>query len=68
VAFVALVGVMLWYRAIPGWEIIFLPFLILLAIATSLGVGLWLSALTAIYRDFRFIVPFIVQVDCSSAR
>lgn len=62
VAFVALIGVMLWYGVIPGTAVLTLPLFILLAVAASLAVGLWLSALTAIYRDFRFIVPFIVQV------
>jgi lipopolysaccharide transport system permease protein len=62
VAFVTLILVMLWFGVMPSIAIVTLPLFILLAIMTSLAVGLWLSALTAIYRDFRYIVPFIIQV------
>jgi lipopolysaccharide transport system permease protein len=56
-----LVVLMIWYRYTPPAAIIVLPFFVLLAFAASLGVGLWISALLVQYRDFRFIVPFIVQ-------
>jgi lipopolysaccharide transport system permease protein len=56
-----LVIMMLFYQVIPTWKIIFIPFLTLIAIAASLGGGLWISALSVKYRDFRYIVPFIVQ-------
>jgi lipopolysaccharide transport system permease protein len=52
---------MLWYGFVPDWHIVLLPFFILLAFGASFGVGLWLSALNVEYRDFRYIVPFIVQ-------
>jgi lipopolysaccharide transport system permease protein len=58
---VFLVGLMVWFRYLPDWRILTLPFFILIAIAASLGAGFLLSALTVKYRDFRFIVPFIVQ-------
>jgi lipopolysaccharide transport system permease protein len=52
---------MCWYRVMPSGNIVFIPLFILLAFAASLGVGLWISALMVQYRDFRFIVPFVVQ-------
>jgi lipopolysaccharide transport system permease protein len=56
-----LVALMIWYRYTPPATIALLPFFIVLVFAASLGVGLWISALLVQYRDFRFIVPFIVQ-------
>jgi len=52
---------MIYYKYVPGFNIIFLPFLVLLAFATAFGSGLWISALMVRYRDFRYIVPFVVQ-------
>lgn len=56
-----LVLIMIFYRFIPSWRIITLPIFLSMALIASLGVGLWLSALNVKYRDFRYIVPFIVQ-------
>lgn len=56
-----LLGLMAWYDFIPSWRILTLPLFILVAIAAALGAGLWLAALNVEYRDFRYIVPFIVQ-------
>ena len=56
-----LVVLMIWYHYPPPEAVIFLPFLVLLACGTAFGVGLWIAALMVEYRDFRFIVPFIVQ-------
>ena len=56
-----LVGMMVWYRFVPSWRILTLPFFIAIAFAAAMGVGLWLTALNVKYRDFRYIVPFIVQ-------
>jgi lipopolysaccharide transport system permease protein len=53
---------MLWYRFVPGWQILVLPILVLLTFGLSIGTGLLLAALNVEYRDFRYIVPFIVQV------
>lgn len=53
--------VMIWYRFVPGMEILLLPVFLALAFAASFGVGLWVAALMVPYRDFRYIVPFIVQ-------
>jgi lipopolysaccharide transport system permease protein len=56
-----LVILMVWYQFVPPANIALLPVFILLAFAASFGVGLWVAALMVEYRDFRFIVPFIVQ-------
>jgi lipopolysaccharide transport system permease protein len=56
-----LVVLMIWYRFVPPATIAFLPLFVLLAFAASFSVGLWVSALMVEYRDFRFIVPFVVQ-------
>jgi lipopolysaccharide transport system permease protein len=58
---VFLVGVMFWYHFAPPATILLLPLFIALAFAASFGVGLWFAALMVEYRDFRFIVPFVVQ-------
>ena len=56
-----LVLLMFWYQFLPGWRLLTLPILIAIAFAASMGCGLWLTALNVKYRDFRYIVPFIVQ-------
>jgi lipopolysaccharide transport system permease protein len=61
IAFVVFLGMMAYYRIMPGWAILLFPCFLLLAVATALGVGLWLSALNAIYRDVRYVIPFLVQ-------
>ena len=58
---IILLGLMTWYNFVPDWRIITLPLFILIAFAAALGGGLWLAALNVKYRDFRHIVPFIVQ-------
>ena len=60
-AFGLLVVMMLWYGVTPSWKIAFFPLFVLLALITSLGVGLWLSALNVEFRDVRYVVPFITQ-------
>jgi lipopolysaccharide transport system permease protein len=62
ISFVLLVAMMLWYGIAPGWQIVCLPFFVVLALATSLGLGLWITALNLKYRDVRFVVPFAAQV------
>jgi lipopolysaccharide transport system permease protein len=61
ISFVVLLGMMLYYHIVPTAAIVLLPLLVLLSIATALGVGLWLSALNALYRDVQYVVPFLVQ-------
>jgi len=58
---IILLGLMAWYDFLPSWRILTLPFFIMIAFAASMGAGLWLAALNVKYRDFRYIVPFIVQ-------
>jgi len=60
-AFVVLLGMMGYYGIAPTANIVWLPFFLLLAITTSLGVGLWLSAMNVQFRDIRYTVPFLVQ-------
>ena len=57
-----LFGLMAWYRFMPGWQIIFLPGFIAMAALASLGPALLITALNVKYRDFRYVIPFIVQV------
>jgi lipopolysaccharide transport system permease protein len=58
---VFLIPLMIWYRFVPPATIAWLPLFVLMAFAASFGVGLWVAALMVEYRDFRFIVPFVVQ-------
>jgi lipopolysaccharide transport system permease protein len=58
---VILVGLMIWFEYWPTWRILSLPFLILVAFIASMGAGLWIAAMNVKYRDFRYVVPFIVQ-------
>jgi lipopolysaccharide transport system permease protein len=53
---------MLYYGMVPTLNVLWLPLLVLLALITSLGVGLWLSALNVQFRDVRYVVPFLTQV------
>jgi len=61
ISFVILLGMMAWYQFLPGWQLLYLPFFILLALLASLGPGLWITALNVKYRDFRYVIPFVVQ-------
>ncbi|MBD2201189.1 ABC transporter permease [Calothrix sp. FACHB-1219] len=56
-----LLGLMAWYNFVPSWRILTLPLFIAIAFTASMGAGLWLASLNVKYRDFRYIVPFIVQ-------
>ena len=58
---VILVCMMIYYQYMPGWEVVFLPLLVALAFFAAFGIGVWVSALMVRYRDFRFILPFVVQ-------
>jgi lipopolysaccharide transport system permease protein len=60
-AFVVLLGMMLYYGVAPTLNILWLPALLLLALVTALGAGLWLSALNVEYRDVRHVIPFLTQ-------
>jgi len=61
IAFLILVGMMAYFGLAPGWAILTLPGFMLLAVATALGAGLWLSALNVQYRDVRYTINFLIQ-------
>lgn len=61
VSFLVFIVMMIYYRISPTPAVVWLPAFTLLAVLTALGVGLWLSALNALYRDVRYVLPFLVQ-------
>ncbi len=61
IGFVLLLGMMAYYHLTPTFATVLVPIFLLLAVMTALAIGLWLSALNAIYRDVRYVVPFMVQ-------
>ena len=58
---IILVGLMLWYGFAPDWRVFTLPLFICIGFAAAMGAGLWTAALNVKYRDFRYIIPFVVQ-------
>lgn len=52
---------MIWYAVVPSWQILMLPLFVLLALLASLGPAIWAAAVIVKYRDFRFIIPFVLQ-------
>jgi lipopolysaccharide transport system permease protein len=62
VAFVILLGMMVWFGIFPSWAVVCLPFFLLLALITALAVGLWLSALEVQYRDVGHAIPLLIQL------
>ena len=62
ISFALLLGLMVWYDVMPTWRLLLLPMLLMLAFAAALGAGLFLAALNTKFRDFRYIVPFVVQL------
>lgn len=61
ISFIILLGMMVYYRFLPSWNLTLLPVFIILALFASLGPGLWMAALNIKYRDFRYVIPFVVQ-------
>jgi homopolymeric O-antigen transport system permease protein len=61
ISFCMLLLLMVWYQFMPDWRILVLPAFVLLAFCASIGPALWITALNVKYRDFRYIIPFIVQ-------
>jgi lipopolysaccharide transport system permease protein len=61
VSFFILLVLILWYQFLPGWQILTLPLFVVMAFLASLGPGLWITALNVKFRDFRYVIPFIVQ-------
>ena len=62
ISFAILIALMVWYGVVPGWQVAVLPVFVLVAAAAAFGSGLWIAALNVKYRDFRYLIPFIVQV------
>ena len=62
ISFVVLMGLMAWFHVVPTIAILALPLFLVLALATALAFGLWLSALNAMYRDIQYTVPFLTQL------
>ncbi|MFJ7565815.1 ABC transporter permease [Herminiimonas sp. NPDC097707] len=58
---IILIGLMFWYGFMPDWRMLTLPLFIFVAFAAAMGAGLWIAALNVKYRDFRYIIPFVVQ-------
>src|ERR1700689_3396272 len=62
ISFAILCVMMVWYQFLPTWQILLLPLFVLLAFLASLGPGLWVTALNVKYRDFRYVMPFALQL------
>ncbi len=62
IAFLLLAGLMFYYGIVPGWGILLVPLLLALAVLAAIGVGTILAALNVAYRDFRYVIPFLVQI------
>jgi lipopolysaccharide transport system permease protein len=62
IGFALMLGLMVWYQFPPGWHILLLPAFAALTFLASLGLGLWITALNVKYRDFRYVIPFLVQL------
>jgi len=62
ISFIILIALMLWYHFLPGWQMLTLPLFVIMAFMASLGPGLYIAALNVKYRDFRYIIPFVVQL------
>jgi lipopolysaccharide transport system permease protein len=62
VALAVLVALMAWYRIVPGLGVLLLPAFVLFAMVFALAVGMWLASLTAMYRDFQYIIGFFIQI------
>lgn len=61
ISFIILIGMMVYFQFAPCWQMLLLPGFIILALLASLGPGLWITALNVKYRDFRYVIPFVVQ-------
>jgi lipopolysaccharide transport system permease protein len=61
ISLLILIALMVWYQYLPGWQIVLLPIFVGITFIASLGPALWITALNVKYRDFRYLIPFIVQ-------
>jgi len=62
ISFAILIMLMIWYQFMPSWQILLLPVFLGIAFMVSIGVGLWITSLNVKYRDFRYVIPFMVQL------
>jgi lipopolysaccharide transport system permease protein len=62
VSILILLGVLVWYRVTPTWEIIFFPFFVLMMMSIPAGIGMWLSALAIRFRDVKHMMPFLMRM------
>jgi lipopolysaccharide transport system permease protein len=62
ISFAILTAIMAWYRFTPGPQLMLLPVFVMIAFLASLGPALWLAALNVKYRDFRYVIPFVLQL------
>jgi lipopolysaccharide transport system permease protein len=62
ITLILMAALLAWFRFLPDWRVLTLPLFVALAFGASFGIGLWLCALNVKYRDFRYVVPFIVQL------
>ena len=62
ISFALFLALMIWYRFVPGWQIVILPLFVAIAFMASIGIGTWITALNVKYRDFRYVIPFILQL------
>jgi lipopolysaccharide transport system permease protein len=61
ISFILLIALMVWYGVYPDWRVLTLPLFVLVAVGAALGFGLWFTALNVKYRDFRYVIPFVVM-------
>ena len=62
IAFLVLIGLLVYYGIVPTVAVVWLPAFLLLAMATALGFSLWLAALNVRYRDINYLIPFLIQI------
>ena len=62
ISFILLIFMMALYSIAPGWQVLLLPFFLTGLFLSALGLSMWLSAITVVYRDFRFVIPFMIQI------
>ncbi|OGT07432.1 MAG: phosphate ABC transporter permease [Gammaproteobacteria bacterium GWF2_41_13] len=62
ISFVILIILMIYFRFMPSWHMVFLPVFFMIAVLTAAGIGTYITSLNVKYRDFRYIIPFLVQL------
>ncbi len=67
ISLLLLVGVLIYYRISPTWNLVYLPFFVVLMVSVPAGLGLWLSALAIRFRDVKFVMPFVIRMLIYSA-